>query len=176
MPSPPAPLLEQQPSPSWPASCRPCSFASRSPATRSRQISTRGCKSGFTVPWRVRISSALRRRIARTIESDAAKREASSQIGQVECSSLHGNGFGKTRLFTYHTAYPSLLSLLMDSPRFPATQTLRPVGPGQDFRRFDRRSACARSAQKFCQNLLTPARSAATIQRTTLSRAVQATV
>ena len=72
----------------------------------SRHISTKGCKSRFTVPWRVRISTALRRQIARTIELDAANRDASSQNGQVECSTLHGNGFWKTRLF--NLPYPPL--------------------------------------------------------------------
>ena len=50
--------------------------------------------------------TALRRRIARTMRSDAANARHLVQIWQVECSTLHGNGFWKTRLF--NLPYPSL--------------------------------------------------------------------
>ena len=50
--------------------------------------------------------TALRRRIARTMRSDAANARHLVQIWQVECSTLHGNGFWKTRLF--NLPYPPL--------------------------------------------------------------------
>ena len=78
-----------------PSTCKPC----------AHQCESRGRKSGFIVQRRLRLSSALCRRIGRTIKDYA---RAARRSGADIVKKLHGNAFPQVAL--YSAPYPPLVS------------------------------------------------------------------